>query len=113
MFSKRTILFFRGYKLKKQELFGSNIIKLDNKYTLLEYYLVKDKRGFAKTLYGIKVYKKIYIGGNSIVETSSADNISNSEELVNSILKKLLGNIVMPINLIPVVNDYMAEIVSI
>lgn len=92
--------------LNKDELKESNSNRIE-----LEYYKISKKKKeniYHKTnIYGIEVIKKEYIGKRKIKEKSNINNLTNDENVINTLLSVLKKNKVTPIALTEIVEEVL------
>jgi hypothetical protein len=103
--------FYAGVTINKNELTESNSNKIE-----LEYYKISKRNKENKikkvNLYGIEVVKKEYIGKKKIKEKTNICNLTNDENIINSLLNILKINKVTPISVEDIIEDVGVEILS-
>lgn len=90
------------YKLK-----GKRIVELvPEREMVLEYFILKDVDEVNKTIsYGAEI-RKTEAGKNEI---ETVKGITDSKEMVTDLVDILLENIVTPISMVDVIDDYITE----
>lgn len=90
------------YKLK-----GKRIVELvPERELVLEYFMLKDIDEVNKSVsYGAEIRKTE--AGNNEIET--VKGITDSKEMVTDLIDILLENIVTPISMVDVIDDYITE----
>ncbi len=89
-----------------KELYGTSMLKYENKEETLEYYLLNNSDEMKENkigIYGIEIIKKT---GNT-EEKSFVSDLTVNRELAEEIVKKIKDNVVTPIHLYDVLENFL------
>lgn len=90
-----------------KELYGTSMIKYENKEEILEYYLLNsDKESEAKNkikIYGIEIIKK----SDMKEEKSFVSDLTVNKSFAEEIIKTIKDNVVTPVHLYDVLENFL------
>lgn len=92
-----------------KELYGTSMIKYENKEETLEYYILNNSDEVNETnenkigIYGIEIIKK----NETSEEKSFISDLTVNKEFAEEIIKKIKDNIVTPIHLYDVLENFL------
>ena len=89
-----------------KELYGTSMIKYENKEETLEYYILNngDEINLNKIgLYGMEIVKK----GKTSEERSFVSDLTINKNLAEEIMRKLKDNVVTPVHLYDVLENFL------
>jgi|GEM_PF-1871888 len=77
----------------------------------IEYYFLKDYRTDEeeRPLCGIKLIKEEHVNGEKTVAEEIAPALSYSERFVKQIINAMIRNLVTPVHMLEVIDEYMAK----
>lgn len=89
-----------------KELYGTSKIKYENKEEILEYYMLNNNDEITENkigIYGIEIIKK----NDTSEEKSFVSDLTVNREYAQEILKKIKDNIVTPVHLYDVLENFL------
>jgi hypothetical protein len=110
--NKRGGYIMQQTKRKSEILVGARTFtQISGRETSVEYYFLKDYRTDEeeRPLCGIKVIKEEQINGEIKVEEEVAPALSYSERFVKQIINTMIRNLVTPIHMLEVIDEYMTN----
>ena len=89
-----------------KELYGTSMIKYENKEETLEYYILNNSDDINKNkmgIYGIQIIKK----NATSEEMSFVSDLTVNKSFAEEIIKKIKDNVVTPIHLYDVLENFL------
>ena len=98
---------YEGSPMTECKLIGKRIVSIvPEREMVLEYFMLEDVDETSKlTTYGAKI-RKVEEGKE---ETESVMGITSSKEIITSLVNLLLENVVTPISMVEIVDDFVTE----